>query len=59
MDKSTYKAGRRMLLAAKLAEFFEGIYGLRMVANAEADFAEMMTDEDNALDFIPEDEDED
>lgn len=57
MDHSTYKAGRRMILSSKVAEFFEALYGLRMVANAEADFDAMMTDEDNLIDVELDDED--
>lgn len=60
MNRSTYKAGRRMIFATKVAEFFEALYGLRAVANAEADFDDMLLDDDNLIDYTPEgDEDED
>lgn len=56
MDRATYKAGRRMIVAAKVAEILEGLYGLRLVACQEAELEEMMTDEDNEIEWTPEDE---
>lgn len=59
MDRSTYKAGRRMIFATKVAEFFEALYGLRAVANMDADFDEMILDSDNPIDVTLEADDED
>lgn len=58
MDRATYKAGRRMIVAAKVAEILEGLYGLRLVAEQQADLEAMMTDEDNIIDVTLEEDDE-
>lgn len=62
MDKSSYKSARRMLILRNLANLAEALYGIRKVATDEADFAdtlaEMMSDEDNMVDFNPEENDE-
>jgi hypothetical protein len=58
MDRATYKATRRAIIIGGINDIFDGLLGLRVRALEKADFDEMLTDEDNLIDFIPEDEDE-
>jgi len=61
MDRSTYRAARRMVVTTKLGEICEALYGLRMVATEEATVPEEMVAELDALlepeiTFEPDDE---
>ncbi len=61
MDRSTYRAARRMVVLTKISEIFEALYGLRVTANEEASVPESMVAELDALlepeiTFRPDDE---
>ena len=47
-----------MIIVDKLGKILEGLYGLRVTANGEAYLESMMLDDDNLIDFTPEDEDD-
>lgn len=58
MDQGTYKAARRAIVVNGLKVIADGLYGLRMTAIEEEYLESMMLDDDNCIDFEPEDEDE-
>jgi hypothetical protein len=56
MERATYKAGRRMMIASGVAGVFEALYGLRLVAEQQADFEAMMLESENAIDVTLEED---
>ena len=56
MDRSTYKAARRAIVVNGLKVIADGLYGLRMTAIEEEYLESMMLDDDNEIEYTPEDE---
>lgn len=54
MDKGTYRAARRAIVVNGLKVIADGLYGLRMTAIEEEYLESMMLDDDNAIEFEPE-----
>lgn len=56
MDRSTYKAARRAIVVNGLKVIADGLYGLHMTAIEEEYLESMMEDDDNEIEYTPEDE---
>lgn len=56
MDKRTYKAARRSIIATGLKDIADGLYGLRMTCDEQEYFDSMM--EENVIEVELEDEEE-
>lgn len=54
MNRRTYKALRRSLIATKISELMDGLYELRVEQDEQEYLADMF--EDGVIDFIPEGE---